>query len=71
MQNQKKPKLSLSKSVIAKLTSEEQSNILGGLAEAFTTSYVSCTGWACCETQTADQSSSPANDCDPCVSNPQ
>ena len=62
-----KKKLKLNKDVITKLTSSEQSKVLGG----GTTSYGSCTGFLCCNpasgpqcTQLAGGSCSTLNPCD-------
>lgn len=40
-------KLKLGKEVVSSLTRNEQNSLLGGEA-AFTTSYVQCSGFACC-----------------------
>ncbi|SDH45320.1 hypothetical protein SAMN05421827_12512 [Pedobacter terrae] len=46
-----KKKLVLNKKTITELSQKEQSKVLGGSNEAWTTSFGSCTGGLCCSAQ--------------------
>lgn len=65
-----KKKLTLNKSVISKLTIEQQSKVMGGNAE-FGSSRKNCIGFLCCDGPAASAFTHPDPACNPQHTSPQ